>query len=163
MGWGDRMRYGLIIPLGIGLAAMAAVACTSGKSAGTESTSGVEETPAAEDSAPDTGSAASAAPIDTGSETATDAKVEDTPAPEPTPEPTDLVKVADELDDPPPGYLTSQWNTDFSKYSVPWDEITPGGPPPDGIPPIDDLRCVAVADAPGYMIDLEQVISLEVN
>jgi len=29
------------------------------------------------------------------------------------------------------------WKTDFNKHTVPLDEILPGGPPRDGIPPID--------------------------
>src|SRR5688572_27142001 len=37
---------------------------------------------------------------------------------------------------------TSGWKTDFSKHSVPLSEISSGGPPRDGIPPIDQPRYV---------------------
>ena len=32
---------------------------------------------------------------------------------------------------------TSGWETDFSRHSVPLSEFQSGGPPRDGIPPID--------------------------
>ncbi len=32
------------------------------------------------------------------------------------------------------------WTTDFSRHSVPYDEILSNGPPRDGIPPLDDSR-----------------------
>lgn len=37
----------------------------------------------------------------------------------------------------PPPFSTAGWTTDFTKYSVDWDEILSGGPPKDGIPSID--------------------------
>jgi len=40
------------------------------------------------------------------------------------------------------------WKTDFSKLAVPISEIIPGGPPRDGIPPIDEPKLVPVLDAP---------------
>ncbi len=49
--------------------------------------------------------------------------------------------------------------TDFSKASVPFDEILSGGPPKDGIPAIDDPRFVAVAEA-GDLAPAEPVIGL---
>ncbi len=36
-----------------------------------------------------------------------------------------------------PGFSTLGWKTDFNKHSIPLREITSGGPPRDGIPPID--------------------------
>ena len=41
------------------------------------------------------------------------------------------------LDDPVPDRLTYGWETNFGVHSVPYSEIVPGGPPRDGIPPID--------------------------
>lgn len=47
-----------------------------------------------------------------------------------------------------PAYWKSEgWKTDFSKTEIAFDEIMSGGPPRDGIPPIDDPQFVAVADA----------------
>ena len=41
------------------------------------------------------------------------------------------------LDDPVPDRLTYGWETNFDLHSVPYAEIVSGGPPRDGIPPID--------------------------
>ncbi len=53
------------------------------------------------------------------------------------------------------------WETDFSRHSVPLDEFLSGGPPRDGIPPIDEPKFVPVGreDVDGR----EPVIALEVN
>ena len=59
--------------------------------------------------------------------------------------------------------MTFAWKTDFSKHSVPLNEIRSGGPGRDGIPPIDDPEFAKVSDPPGYMVDVEPVISLEIN
>ena len=64
---------------------------------------------------------------------------------------------------PFPRHMTFGWETDFSKHSVPLDEIRSGGPGRDGIPPIDDPEFAKVSDPPGYMVDVEPVISLEIN
>ncbi|MGH2759899.1 MAG: DUF3179 domain-containing protein, partial [Actinomycetota bacterium] len=50
--------------------------------------------------------------------------------------------------DPPPASL------------VPLDEIKSGGPPPDGIPPIDDPKFVSVGAAEEWLDDREPVLSL---
>ena len=67
------------------------------------------------------------------------------------------------LDDEPPRFLTFGWKTDFSRHSVPFDEILSGGPPRDGIPPIDNPKYHDVSDAPTYMVANEPVISVEIN
>ena len=54
-------------------------------------------------------------------------------------------------------------NTDFSKHSVPYDEIIGGGPPRDSIPPIDRPKFKSVVEAADYLIDEEPVVSLEIN
>ena len=47
-----------------------------------------------------------------------------------------------------PSNWKSEWpKTDFSRHSVPFDEIVSGGPPKDGIPPIDDPMFISVAEA----------------
>ena len=59
--------------------------------------------------------------------------------------------------------LTSDWNTDFSKHSVSYDEILSGGPPRDGIRSIDDPSFISTAEAAGWLADNEPVIALELN
>ncbi|MEM7302804.1 MAG: DUF3179 domain-containing protein [Pseudomonadota bacterium] len=54
------------------------------------------------------------------------------------------------------------WKTDFEKSSVRFSEIMSGGPPRDGIPPIDDPKFVAVSKASG-VADREPVIGLAVD
>ena len=55
------------------------------------------------------------------------------------------------------------WETNFSKHSVPYNEIFSGGVPRDGIPPIDDPRFVSVEEADKWLEDKEPVIALEIN
>ncbi len=61
------------------------------------------------------------------------------------------------------GHLAAQeeWRTDFSKHTVPLDEIVPGGPPKDGIPAIDDPRFVSVRAADRWLEDREPVMVVE--
>lgn len=54
------------------------------------------------------------------------------------------------------------WKTDFTKGSVDFKEIMSGGPPKDGIPPIDDPKFVSVEEA-GHLKEREPVIGLEIN
>jgi hypothetical protein len=51
------------------------------------------------------------------------------------------------------------WKTDFSKHSVPLKEISSGGPPRDGIPPIDHPKFVGTTDANSWLKPKEPVIS----
>lgn len=58
----------------------------------------------------------------------------------------------------------SYWDkTDFCKHSVPYDEIISGGPPPDGIPPIDNPIFESIEAASEWLQDQSPVIALEVN
>jgi hypothetical protein len=56
---------------------------------------------------------------------------------------------------------TSEWTTDFTKHSVPLNEIMSGGPSKDGIPAIDTPRFDAVADADKWLKPREPVILFE--
>lgn len=70
------------------------------------------------------------------------------------------------LDDEPTGFLkavASTWDTDFGIHTVPYAEIKPGGPPRDGIPPIDRPVFAVVHDAPDYLVDDEPVLVLELG
>ena len=61
------------------------------------------------------------------------------------------------------GISAQGWTTDFSRHSVPYDEILSGGPPRDGIPPIDDPRFTTPGDADEWLRDQEPVIAFELN
>ena len=61
------------------------------------------------------------------------------------------------------GFSTRGWRTDFSLHTVDFSEITSGGPPRDGIPPIDDPKFTDLADANRWLNPKEPVISLTVN
>ena len=67
------------------------------------------------------------------------------------------------LDDPVPNRLTYGWETNFDLHSVPYSEIVSGGPPRDGIPPIDSPVFFIADDAPDYMRAQEPVIALEIG
>jgi Protein of unknown function (DUF3179) len=56
----------------------------------------------------------------------------------------------------------SVWKTDFSKHSVPIGEFLPGGPPRDGIPPIDHPRPVSLAAGDRFLAAREPVIAIAV-
>lgn len=64
-----------------------------------------------------------------------------------------------------PAAATAQeeWDTDFSKHTVPLEEIVSGGPPKDGIPAIDDPRFVSTRAADRWLEDREPVIVVEVG
>ncbi len=55
---------------------------------------------------------------------------------------------------------TAEWRTDFSRHSVPLEEIVSGGPPKDGIPAIDHPRFVPVAEANRWLNGREPVVAL---
>ena len=58
---------------------------------------------------------------------------------------------------------TRGWLTDFSRHTVPFSEILSGGPPRDGIPPIDDPKFITPEEASDWLGDQEPVIALELN
>jgi hypothetical protein len=55
------------------------------------------------------------------------------------------------------------WETDFSKHSVPLSEFQSGGPPRDGIPPVDEPRPTSQADAEEWLSDREPVLAVAVG
>ncbi len=61
----------------------------------------------------------------------------------------------------PAHWKSEGWKTNFSKTEVPLSEIVSGGPPRDGIPPIDDPKFAAPGEAE-YGAK-EPVISLSIN
>ncbi|NQW22171.1 MAG: DUF3179 domain-containing protein [SAR202 cluster bacterium] len=58
---------------------------------------------------------------------------------------------------------TGPWKTDFQYHTVPFTDIISGGPPRDGIPPLDNPRFVTIEQADEWLSDLEPVISFEIN
>jgi len=61
------------------------------------------------------------------------------------------------------GLYPGEWQTDFSKRSVPYSEIFSGGVPRDGIPPLDNPNFTTVADADELLEAQEPVIAFELN
>ena len=55
------------------------------------------------------------------------------------------------------------WKTDFSYHTVPYDDFLSGGPPRDGIRPIDEPKFISIEEADTWLSDLEPVISFEMN
>lgn len=62
---------------------------------------------------------------------------------------------------PVPPFDTTQWETDFTNARVPLDEIRAGGPPKDGIPPVDRPRFETVAAAATWLAPAEPVVVVE--
>ena len=58
-------------------------------------------------------------------------------------------------------FSTRGWKTNFSKAGVPLVEIESGGPPRDGIPPIDQPKFVPPAEAADWLKDQEPVVVFE--
>lgn len=61
------------------------------------------------------------------------------------------------------GQLGDEWRTDFTKHTVPLDEIVSGGPPKDGIPAIDRPRFEPVKSADRWLDDREPVVVVSLN
>ena len=74
---------------------------------------------------------------------------------------------AAECEDPfegTPNFNPGYWDeTNFCKHSVDYSSIISGGPPPDGIPPIDNPTFEDIQSADEWLEDIEPVISFEVN
>ncbi len=66
-------------------------------------------------------------------------------------------------DEPPPLGAQLEFSTDFSIHTVPYSDILSGGPPKDGIPPLDSPQFVSVPEADSRLKAVEPVILIEVN
>jgi Protein of unknown function (DUF3179) len=60
-------------------------------------------------------------------------------------------------------FVTSGWETDFAKHSVPLSEFQSGGPPRDGIPPVDEPKPTSQADADEWLSRREPVLAVEIG
>lgn len=96
------------------------------------------------------------------------------PQTQPAPTPAAAVVTATPIPTPPAagdweqelraaGLYPGEWQTDFSKRSVPYAEIFSGGVPRDGIPPLDNPNFTTVADADEWLEAQEPVIAFERN
>ncbi len=54
-----------------------------------------------------------------------------------------------------------EWETDFSRHTVPLEEIVSGGPPKDGIPALDEPRFISVSEADTWLSKRDPVVLLE--
>lgn len=63
---------------------------------------------------------------------------------------------------PPPGGAW-EFSTDFSRHTVPYDEIFAGGPPKDGIPAIDRPQFVSVSAANEWIEPQEPVVVVQIG
>lgn len=64
--------------------------------------------------------------------------------------------------------VTQQLETDRTqegepKHIVPLDKIVSGGPPPDGIPSIDNPKFVSIEEADKFLQDADQVVGVNIN
>ncbi|MBC8331295.1 MAG: DUF3179 domain-containing protein [Anaerolineae bacterium] len=69
----------------------------------------------------------------------------------------------DPFDGATPAFNTTYWSTDFCQHSIDYSEIFSGGPPPDGIPPIDAPRFEEITSADSWLENREPVIGLVLN
>ena len=58
---------------------------------------------------------------------------------------------------------TIGWNTDWSKHSIGYHDLLSGGPPRDGIPPIDQPKFIENQLAAQWLKPNDPVIALEIN
>ncbi|MEO0561766.1 MAG: DUF3179 domain-containing (seleno)protein, partial [Chloroflexota bacterium] len=60
--------------------------------------------------------------------------------------------------------FASFWSeTDFCNTSIDFSEVLSGGPPPDGIPPIDNPVYETIEEASEWLVDQSPVLSVTVN
>jgi len=63
----------------------------------------------------------------------------------------------------PPAGAASEFSTDFSIHSVSYAEIISGGPPKDGIPPIDNPVFTSISEAQAWLAPTEPVVVVDVD
>ncbi len=87
-----------------------------------------------------------------------------TPVPAPTPAPaTATAELPPRVPQFGLAFSTRGWKTNFARALIPLSEIQSGGPPRDGIPPIDEPKFVSPSEAAAWLKDQEPVIVFELN
>ena len=86
-----------------------------------------------------------------------------TPSPTATPKPTLSDEEAIRQQLRAAGISPFGWKTDFTKRSVEFSGIFSGGPPRDGIPPIDEPAFTTLEDADKWLNSKEPAIALEIG
>ncbi|MEL6445564.1 MAG: DUF3179 domain-containing protein [Bacteroidota bacterium] len=74
-----------------------------------------------------------------------------------------LVPMAEDCVPPDAAFTTAGWQTDFCERIVDLTSIRSGGPPRDGIPPLDAPTFVPIDEAEAWLSDAEPVIVLELG
>ncbi|MGD1994573.1 MAG: DUF3179 domain-containing (seleno)protein, partial [Anaerolineae bacterium] len=77
-----------------------------------------------------------------------------------TPEPAEEAELP--VEDPPSG-AESEFSTDFSRHSVPYEEIISGGPSKDGIPAIDEPTYIDIETADTWIGEQEPVVMVQLE
>lgn len=62
-----------------------------------------------------------------------------------------------------PSALDNRFDPSFPDPLVDPNDILSGGPPPDGIPPIDDPKFISVAQADAWLEDAKPVLVVDIN
>jgi hypothetical protein len=109
---------------------------------------------AAEETEPADTPAEEPAPSDDGAETSAESEV----APDATTTPATPSDLPRRL-----ATVARSWNTDWSQTTIDLNELLSGGPPRDGIPPIDDPQYVSPEEAADWLAGREPVIALEID
>lgn len=60
-------------------------------------------------------------------------------------------------------FKTFGWETNWNKHTIDYDELLSGGPPRDGIPPIDNPKFVSINNAKNWIKDKEPVIFVKID
>ena len=60
-------------------------------------------------------------------------------------------------------FRTSGWTTDFSRHTIPFNDILSGGVGRDGIPPIDSPRFETITEVDSVIGDLEPIVTFKIN
>lgn len=121
---------------------------------------------------PDGDQAAPGTSVPSATDTLTSKPLAATPELEKGPSPaataTDLASAAEEgtlTEDDRPARLKSvtvDWNTNWNRRIIEYDELLSGGPPRDGIPSINEPQFVDADEAAAWLADNEPVIALEI-
>jgi len=59
--------------------------------------------------------------------------------------------------------ITRDWNTNWNKHTIEYSELLSGGPPRDGIPPIDSPTFVSSNDAKSWIKDNEPIVFVKIG